>query len=175
MEMTGPPPQGDYSKGPAMIIFDVVTVSVATIVVAIRFAVRIWISKCLGWDDWTILAAAVRRSVSYFSHCLQSAVGELHRWRLGSSGDSLWFRAVYVLPQPTSAPRIREIRVWRVDPDLCDPDVHQSVDLPILAAHTGYQSPDPPSTSRCRLLGGLERRPHSYVDLPVHSGGRSLE
>jgi len=28
-------------------------------VVAIRFAVRIWISKCLGWDDWTILAAAV--------------------------------------------------------------------------------------------------------------------
>lgn len=42
-----------------MIIFDVVTVSVATIVVALRFAVRIWISKCLGWDDWAILAAAV--------------------------------------------------------------------------------------------------------------------
>ena len=59
MEATGPPPQGDYSRGTAIIGFDVVTVSVATIVVAIRFGVRTWISKCLGWDYWTILAAAV--------------------------------------------------------------------------------------------------------------------
>lgn len=106
---------------------------------------------------------------------LQSIVGELHRWRLGSSGDPLWIRAVLVLSKQTPAPRIREIRVWRMDSDLCDPDVHQSVNLPILAAHPGYQSPHPPSTSRCRLLGSLERRPHSHVDLSVHSGGCSLE
>jgi len=173
--MTGPPPQGDYNKGAGMIIFDVVTVSVATMVVAIRFVVRIWISKCLGWDDWTILAAAVRPSATTISRCLHSAVGKLHWWCLGSCDDSLWFRAVHVLPQPTPAPRIQEIRLWRMDPDLCDPDVHQSLDLPILAAYTGYQSPHPPPTSRCRLLGSLERRSHSLVDLSVHSSGRSLE
>lgn len=68
--MSGPPPQGDYSKGPAIIIFDVVTVSIATIVVGIRFAVRIWISKCLGWDDWTILAAAVRFLACWYCQSL---------------------------------------------------------------------------------------------------------
>ena len=69
-QMKGPPPQGDYSKGTSIIIFDVVTVSIATIVVALRFAVRIWISKRLGWDDWTILAAAVRKRALDYCHWL---------------------------------------------------------------------------------------------------------
>lgn len=42
-----------------MIIAGSLTVALATLFVALRFAVRIWTVKAVGWDDWTILFAAV--------------------------------------------------------------------------------------------------------------------
>lgn len=59
MEASGPPPEGDVDKGAALIIGGSVTVAVATLFVALRFCVRIWITKSVWWDDWTILFAII--------------------------------------------------------------------------------------------------------------------
>ena len=56
----GPPPEGDVDKGPALIIASCVTIFIIVLVVILRFMVRIWVSKAIGWDDWTILFAVVR-------------------------------------------------------------------------------------------------------------------
>ena len=61
MESSGPPPQGDVNLGPGIVAVIVVLLTLSIIVVGLRFATRIWIVKKLGWDDWTILFALVRR------------------------------------------------------------------------------------------------------------------
>ena len=61
MDSTGPPPEGDIDKGPILIIATWVVVGVTAIIVALRWSVRIWITKNVWWDDWTILFAIVRR------------------------------------------------------------------------------------------------------------------
>lgn len=59
MDATGPPPEGNVNQAPAIIIAGSITVAVATLFVVLRFIVRIWIVKAVGWDDWTILFAIV--------------------------------------------------------------------------------------------------------------------
>ena len=54
-----PPPEGNVNKGPMIIIVTATIVGVTAIVVALRLAVRIWITKAFWWDDWTILFAIV--------------------------------------------------------------------------------------------------------------------
>ena len=60
MDSTGPPPQGDVNKGPSIVITTSLIVGLAAVVVALRWSVRIWITKKVWWDDWTILFAIVR-------------------------------------------------------------------------------------------------------------------
>ncbi|KAG8529629.1 uncharacterized protein KY384_005109 [Bacidia gigantensis] len=58
MEKPYPPPaEGNVNLGPAMLATTAVIVGLTTIVVALRLAVRIWITKIFWWDDWTILFA----------------------------------------------------------------------------------------------------------------------
>ncbi|KAI4234259.1 MAG: hypothetical protein LQ349_003890 [Xanthoria aureola] len=59
MDATGPPPEGNVNQAPAIIIAGSITVAVATLFVVLRFIVRIWIVKAVGWDDWTILFAII--------------------------------------------------------------------------------------------------------------------
>lgn len=63
MSSPGPPPQGDINKGPTLIAATCVVDGVTAIAVALRFFVRIRITKALGWDDWTILFAIVSPSL----------------------------------------------------------------------------------------------------------------
>lgn len=62
MEKPPPPVEGDVDKRVALAIMIIVPATFSTIVVATRFATRIWISKALGWDDWTIFFASVWRA-----------------------------------------------------------------------------------------------------------------
>ena len=61
MDSKGPPPtEGDINSGPAILIATFVVAGLSTIIVALRLSVRVWITKSLWWDDWTILFAVVR-------------------------------------------------------------------------------------------------------------------
>ncbi len=61
MDSTSPPSDGDVNKGPAIVVALIVIITVTPIVVALRWSVRIWITKKVWWDDWTILFAIVRQ------------------------------------------------------------------------------------------------------------------
>lgn len=60
MESVAPRPQDNIDKVPAIIAATCVVVGVTVIVVALRLAIRVWITKSVWWDDWTILSAIVR-------------------------------------------------------------------------------------------------------------------
>ena len=66
MGSTGPPPQGDVDKGLSIVITTCLIVGFAAVVVALRWSVRVWITKKVWWDDWTILFAIVRP----YPHCV---------------------------------------------------------------------------------------------------------
>ncbi|KAL8659611.1 MAG: hypothetical protein Q9202_007051 [Teloschistes flavicans] len=57
MEKAIPPLEGNQDKAPAIIIVATILVTLTTSFVLFRFAVRFWIVKAVGWDDWTILFA----------------------------------------------------------------------------------------------------------------------
>lgn len=57
MDVTGPPPWGDVNKGLGVIITTSIIVRLTAVVVALRWSVRLWITKKVWWDDWTILFA----------------------------------------------------------------------------------------------------------------------
>ena len=60
MASPGPPPaDGDINLGPGNVETIVVLLTVSIIVVALRFATRIWIVRSVWWDDWAILLALV--------------------------------------------------------------------------------------------------------------------
>lgn len=60
MDSVAPPSQGNIDKGPAIVTVTCVIVGVTAIIVALRLAVHVWITKSMWWDDWTILFAIVR-------------------------------------------------------------------------------------------------------------------
>lgn len=50
----------DINQGIGLNVSTILLVALTAIIVAIRFAVRIFVVKEIGWDDWTILLALVR-------------------------------------------------------------------------------------------------------------------
>lgn len=50
----------DVNQGIGLNVSTIVLLALTAIIVAMRFAVRVWIVKDVGWDDWTILFALVR-------------------------------------------------------------------------------------------------------------------
>ena len=64
MDLPPPPAEGNVNKGIAMNAVTAIIVGLTAIVVALRFAVRIGITKILWWDDWTILFAIVKTRLS---------------------------------------------------------------------------------------------------------------
>ncbi|MCJ1386799.1 hypothetical protein MMC17_009926 [Xylographa soralifera] len=53
------PSDGDVSMGAGILATTIIVTIVADIVVALRFIVRKWIVKNIGWDDWCILGAVL--------------------------------------------------------------------------------------------------------------------
>lgn len=49
----------DINQGDGLTAAIIMLVGVTVIFVAIRFVIRIWIVKGIGWDDWTILLGVV--------------------------------------------------------------------------------------------------------------------
>ena len=60
-----PPPGGDQNHGPALLAVAIVSTTLAIVTTIIRLLGRIFVVRSVGWDDYTIAAAAVR-------HCGQS-------------------------------------------------------------------------------------------------------
>ena len=48
------------TRGPALIIVELIAVSVSTICLAMRLYVKARILRSIAWDDWLIIGAAVR-------------------------------------------------------------------------------------------------------------------
>ena len=59
MESGGPPAEGDSNRSTSIRIYTTVLITFTIGIVALRFVVRKWITKIVGWDDWTILLALV--------------------------------------------------------------------------------------------------------------------
>ena len=56
---TTPPPQGDVNVSGGLLGTTILVTVISIVIVALRFATRIWIVKRVGWDDWTILFACL--------------------------------------------------------------------------------------------------------------------
>ena len=56
---TSAPPQGDVNVSGGILVTTILVTVLAIVLVVLRFATRIWIVKKVGWDDWTILLAAL--------------------------------------------------------------------------------------------------------------------
>ena len=54
-----PPPQGDVDDSGGLLATTILVTVISVVLVALRFATRIWIVKRVGWDDWTILFACL--------------------------------------------------------------------------------------------------------------------
>ncbi|KAL8960747.1 MAG: hypothetical protein Q9183_005413, partial [Haloplaca sp. 2 TL-2023] len=60
MSSTAPiPPNGDENRQGGIIITTYLVTVLASVVVALRMATRIWIVRNVGWDDYTILFATI--------------------------------------------------------------------------------------------------------------------
>ncbi|KAL9631608.1 MAG: hypothetical protein Q9204_004164 [Flavoplaca sp. TL-2023a] len=53
------PPNGDENRQGGTIITTYLVTVLASVVVALRMATRIWIVRNVGWDDYTILFATI--------------------------------------------------------------------------------------------------------------------
>ncbi len=57
-----PPALGEENKQPGIIATTILVTVLADLFVGLRLIVRKWVTKSIGWDDWTIIAAAVSRN-----------------------------------------------------------------------------------------------------------------
>jgi hypothetical protein len=62
---TWPPPNyiNPETRGPALIIVELITLPLATICLALRLYVRFKVLNTSHWDDWMMVGAAVRSTV----------------------------------------------------------------------------------------------------------------
>ena len=52
------------TRGPALIVVELITVFISTVCIALRLYVKARILHSVGWDDWLIVGAAVRICVA---------------------------------------------------------------------------------------------------------------
>ena len=61
-----PPVGGDRDRSPALTIMVIVVMSMTIPVVSLRMVTRKFLTRNVGWDDWTIVLAEVN---PFFSTC----------------------------------------------------------------------------------------------------------
>lgn len=54
-----PPPDGNQNKTGEVLAMVIAAQTITSLVVGLRMFTRTFLAKCVGWDDWTILAACV--------------------------------------------------------------------------------------------------------------------
>ena len=59
MASGGPPAEGNADQSPAIRVYTGTLIAFTIVIVLLRLVVRKWITKIIGWDDWTILLALV--------------------------------------------------------------------------------------------------------------------
>ena len=101
MTLGGPPAEGDADLSTAIRIYTGILIAFTILIVLLRLMVRKWITKIIGWDDWTILLALV----GFFEHNSQSGgvlkpcvAWECNRFRIGPCRNTLWLRETTILP-----------------------------------------------------------------------------
>ena len=101
MTLGGPPAEGDADLSTAIRIYTGILIAFIILIVLLRLMVRKWITKIVGWDDWTILLALV----GFFSHGSHSAgvlrpctAWECNRFRIGPCRNTLWLWETTILP-----------------------------------------------------------------------------
>ena len=52
------------TRGPALIVVELLTVFISTVCIALRLYVKARIIHSVGWDDWLIIGAAVRTRIA---------------------------------------------------------------------------------------------------------------
>ena len=144
MALGGPPAEGDADQSTAIRIYTGTLIAFTILIVLLRFLVRKWITKIIGWDDWTILLALV----GLFSQDpYNRGVLRLHtawqcnRLRISSCRNTLWLWETTILPHKGGPDRVPQIRIWRMDPDIRYFDVDQGLNMPLSQAHPRHQSP----------------------------------
>lgn len=176
MISTGPPLEGDVNKGPVLNIATSVAVGVTAIVVALRLSVRIWVTKNVWWDDWTIIFANVRQTLSNPAESKShlGVGGQHHRRRLGLCGSTLRVWETSLLSYPMANHRVQKVHFWRMDPNLCDLDMDQNLNLSIPYAYPSHQSSYPTTPGRNRLFGVIQCRSDHSLDRSVPAGRGGL-
>lgn len=84
-----------------------------------------------------------------------------------SCATPLLFGATTVLSHKMAFDRNPQVRLWRMDSDICHLDVDQSLDMPLPEAHTCHQSPHQATRSLNCLLDSFECDHHHPVDRAV--------
>lgn len=54
-----PPPDGNQNRTGVILAMVIACQTITSTVVGLRMFTRTFLAKCVGWDDWTILAALV--------------------------------------------------------------------------------------------------------------------
>ena len=72
---TTPPPQGDQDVSGGLLATTIFVTVIAIVLLALRFATRIWIVKRVGWDDWTILFAVLGHPIGMSLVVVQLSYG----------------------------------------------------------------------------------------------------
>ena len=109
MALGGPPAEGDVDQSTAIRIYTGTLIAFTIVIVLLRLVVRKWITKIIGWDDWTILLALVglfiqdphNRSVLRLF-----TAWKCNRLRIGSCRNTLWLWETTILPHKVGSDRV---------------------------------------------------------------------
>ena len=119
---TTPPPQGDVNVSGGILATTILVTVIAVVLVALRFATRIWVVKRVGWDDWTILFAVLGHPIGIALAVVQINYGcgrpvyylrdhQFQEYMKYSYGD--WLQ-VSILRQPWGMKRLLVVRHSRL-------------------------------------------------------------
>ena len=143
MALGGPPAEGDADQSTAIKIHTGTLIAFTSLIVLLRLMVRKWITKIIGWDDWTILLALVglfgQNSQNRGVLRLYTAWG-CNRLRIGSCRNTLWLWETTILAHKVEFDRVPQICIWRMDPDIRYFDVDQGLNMHFPTAHPRHQS-----------------------------------
>jgi hypothetical protein len=153
-----PPPAGDQSQGWALLSVCWAFVAAAVVTTLLRVWVRVRLTRNLGWDDYTMIAAIVRIS-QFRTSQTSSGAGISLSIKLDSDNHPHWRRSHYLRSHPWRfrPPQLLLAAIskallcshWlgRLDPDIHHLDADQDQHLSILATNRRFKG-----DSTCNIL-----------------------
>ena len=144
MALGSPPAEGDANQSTAIRIYTGTLIAFTIVIVLLRFVVRKWITRIIGWDDWTILLALVGLFSQDFPNrrvLILLTAWKCDRLRIGTCRNTLWLRETTILPHKVGSDRVPQVCIRRMDPDIRYFDVDQGLNMPFPKAHPRHQNP----------------------------------